>query len=178
MIFLRDLGSRLKKPYIYLAWFINLLLAWPIYSITIATFAEAVAQKNLLDNFFYVWDFFVAGYNRNFYLASSVSIGTAFLFTLLYAWLRYRNDRVIERHYLRSLMGGAILSFVNLFPTFLLYQISLGESNLSSLLLVTFLGPILALGLVGPSALFAGAVLGIINGVIAHIIHIVIARKT
>lgn len=170
MEFLRDLFKRLRRIWIYLVLFINFLIAWPVFSITISTMERLNSDLNIEQRIVHFWTYFLQGYSVNLNLLISISTGTAILYTLLYAWLRFKRDRVLERHYIRSLIGGSLMAFINLFPAFLIFQWIHGRNDSQSLL-ISLIGPFLALGIMGPTAILAGCILGLINGLLVHVIN-------
>lgn len=165
MAFIIDIFHRLRRPFFYVALLFNLAIAWPIYALIL--FLAQLQEESF--SVIKSWQFFLSGYMDNWLLTVSVSAGTMFFYTLLYSWLRFKKDTVLERLYLRGGLLGAFLALINLFPTFFIYSYALGERNFEALLLYSFLGPLLSFVLTGPPALLSGALLGLINAVLAHI---------
>jgi hypothetical protein len=148
---------------------LNFLLAWPIFSLTISALLKK--ENVYLDKIKKetIGSFLFSGYHNNLPLSLSLSIGSAIIFPLLFSWLRHKNDRVLERHFIRAILGGGILSLLNLFPAFFLYQLILGESDFQKNLIASIIGPIISLGITGPPAAIAGAVMGFFNGLMAEL---------
>ncbi len=168
MTFIRFLFSRFKKPYFYFVLIFNFFIAWPIYASIIALKNLEIYQNNKL--FGELIHFYLQGFGPNRMLMLSVSLGTMLLFTFFYIWLRFKKNIVWEKHYLRSVIIGSFLGFLNLFPTFFLYHFYLGEREISTLLFFALIGPFIALAIVGPISLLSGAILGLFNGILAHLI--------
>lgn len=178
MTFFSNLLRIFKNPFIYVALILNFLIAWPIFSFTILLIKDS-ALKNLNENRLVSgWQFFINGYQQDIPLTLAVSVGTAILYTLLFNWLWSKKDKILERHYIRSVLSGSILSMINLFPIFLIYQFLLGETNFTRLVIFTLIGPFVSIGLVGPPAFIAGAIIGFLNGILAQIIIIKAGKQS
>ncbi len=176
MNFLKDFLGRLRHPWIYVALGINFVLAWPIASSAIFIMENLAGKQPWPKRLESFWSFFQAGYSSNLYLLLAASGGTMFLFTFFYAWLRYKNDSILERHYLRAILGGSILGIINLFPAFYIYQTVL-RSTAPKSMIVSLLGPLLAIGFIGPTVLVAGLLQGLVNGILAHIVRRITLKK-